>query len=136
VATGDTAGAAAELEECRRLRPELPGPLVGLAGCAIEVEDPDRALELFDRAVELDPSSIGALSSRGWFSINQRRDDLALVDFERVVALNPTHKQGHLHLAQIYRRAGDARRAIEHERAYHELARDQAGVTGIGPGVR
>ena len=66
------------------------------------------------RADQLDPSSIVALSSRGWFAINWRRDDLALVEFERVVELDPAHGQGHLQPARSYWRASDVSRVGDH----------------------
>ncbi len=125
LSNADMKEAEPELERCRRLRPDRPEPLAGLAGCAVERDDLDRARELLDRAVSLDPNSILALTSRGNLALNLRRHDLALADFERVVALDPDNKQGHLHLAQLFRGSGDRTRAEEHEQAYRRLQSEQ-----------
>jgi Flp pilus assembly protein TadD len=117
--------AAPELERCRQLRPDRPEPLAGLAGCAIERDDLDRARELLDQAVTLDPSSVLALTSRANLALKLRQFDVALADFERIVALDPKNKQGHMHLAQLFHRSGDRRRAKEHEQAYRRLESEQ-----------
>ena len=114
-----------ELERCRLLRPDRPEPLAGLAGCAIDRDDPGRARELLDRAVTLAPSSVLALTARAKLALRLRRYDLALADFERVVALDPENKQGHMHLAQLFHRSGDRRRAGEHEQDYRRLESEQ-----------
>ena len=128
--------AAAELERCRRLRPDRPEPLAGLAACAIERDDLDRARELLDRAVTVDPTSLLALTSRANLALKLRQYDLALADFERVVELDPKNKQGHLHLAQLFRKSGDQGRAGEHEQAYRELEREQETKFRAIRGVR
>ena len=125
LSNADMKEAEPELERCRRLRPDRPEPLAGLAGCAVERDELVRAHELLDQAVNLDPSSILALSSRGNLALNLRQYDLALADFRRVVALDPDNKQGHLSLAQLFRRSGDREKAEEHEQAYRRLQGDQ-----------
>ena len=120
-----TEEAEPELERCRRLRPDRPEPLAALALCAIEDDDVDRARALLDRALTLDPSSLLALTSRGKLELKVRRFDRALADFEKVVALDPKNRQAHLHLAQLYRRAGDLARAGEHEQAFRTLESEQ-----------
>jgi tetratricopeptide (TPR) repeat protein len=117
--------AAPELERCCRLRPDRPEPLAGLASCAVEVHNLDRARELLNRAVALDPSHIAALTSRANLALKLRQYDLALADYERVVTLDPTNKQGHMHLAQLFDRRGDRKRAGEHEQAFRSLQSEQ-----------
>ncbi len=114
-----------ELDRCRELRPERSEPLAGLAACAVERDDLDRARDLLDRAVTLDPSSLVALSARANLALNRRQYDTARADFERIVELDPRNKLGHMHLAQLYHRAGDPARAGEHEQAYRALQAEQ-----------
>ncbi len=118
LSNADMGRAAPELERCRRLRPDRPEPLTGLAGCAIEQNDLDRAREFLNQAVALDPSHIPALIARANLTLNLRQYALALTDYERVVTLDPTNKQGHMHLAQLFERTGDPKRAREHEQAF------------------
>jgi Tfp pilus assembly protein PilF len=125
LSNADMGQAAPELERCRRLRPDRPEPPTGLATCAIEENDPDRARELLNQALALDPSHVPALISRANLALTLRQDQLALADFERVVTLDPTNKQGHMHLAQLFSRMGDRNKAGEHEQAFRSLQSDR-----------
>jgi len=112
-----------QFAECARLRPDRAEPLTGLAACALGRGEIDRAQGLLDRALRVNPSFVQALADRGNIHLLKGRRDKALRDFRRVVQLDPRNKQGHLKLAQLYKRAGDTARARQHEAAY--LATDR-----------
>jgi len=117
------AAAEPEFLRCLGLRPDRPEPLVGLAACAAARRDFERAQDLDDRALSLDPSFVPALLDRGNLHLTRQRYELAIRDFEDVVRLDPKNQQGQLKLAQLYRRAGDGARAGRHEEAYRALGR-------------
>ena len=62
----------------------------GSAGRAIE-----RAEELARQALTIDPSSIGGRRLLARVYVNRHRNDLALVELERVIALNPNNAQSY-----------------------------------------
>jgi len=112
------ADAEPEFAECARLRPDRAEPLTGLAGCAVGRGEIDEAQKLLDQALALNPSFVQALADRGNIHLMKGRYDKALRDFRRVVQLDPGNKQGHLKLAQLYKRSGDDARARQHQEAY------------------
>ncbi|MBI3267816.1 MAG: tetratricopeptide repeat protein [Planctomycetes bacterium] len=62
------------------------------------------ALELFGRALQADPTSIGALCNRGVVLYNVRRYDEALRDFEQALVLSPGLKMAVDGLARVRRK--------------------------------
>jgi tetratricopeptide (TPR) repeat protein len=114
-----------ELRVCRRLAPQRPEPLIGLAACAIEREDWDEAQALLSDALTFDPKSSAGLHEQGNLYLLRQRFDRAIPIFERVLKLNPRDAQAHLKLAQAMRKEGDTEGARQHARRYEELAREQ-----------
>src|SRR5260370_667967 len=71
----------------------------------------DRALELAETAVHLDPRLPQARAQLGNVLIQRRRHDAGIAEFERAFALNPNFVDFRYALALTY--AGEAARAIE-----------------------
>jgi len=62
----------------------------------------DRSLELYNKAVELDPESVPAYSHRAATWIKKQEFDRALVDYRRILQLTPTHADTHMNISWIY----------------------------------
>jgi len=71
----------------------------------------DRALELAETAVDLDPLLPQARAQLGYVSLFKRRHDAAITEFERAFALNPNFFDHRY--AQVLTFAGEPARAIE-----------------------
>jgi tetratricopeptide (TPR) repeat protein len=71
----------------------------------------DRAIQLAEAAVRLDPRLPQARAQRGYVLIWKRQHDAAIAEFERAFALNPNFIDHRFAIALIY--AGDPARAIE-----------------------
>jgi predicted Zn-dependent protease len=124
--------AEAELLVCRRMRPDRPEPLVGLAGCALENADPATAEQRLTEALELDRGSPLVLHAVADLHLRRGRYDLAEEVLAVLVKAQPDDKQGHLQLAQVYRRKGELKLAAQHEQRYQELDRvEEARAKGM-----
>ena len=110
-----------ELQLCRQMRPESPDPLIGLAACAMEREDLEKAHTLLAQALALDRGSLRALNEIGTIQMYRRRYDLAIPLYERLLGLDKNHKQAHLKLAQCLRYVGRLDEAKVHQERYEEL---------------
>jgi adenylate cyclase len=71
----------------------------------------DRAIELAEAAVRLDPRLPQARAQRGYVLIWKRQHDAAIAEFERAFALNPNFIDHRFAIALIY--VGEPARAIE-----------------------
>jgi tetratricopeptide (TPR) repeat protein len=117
--------AQAELDRCHALLPARSEPLIGLAACALERGDLDKAQALTKEALALDGNSRPALTVLGIIHLRRQRYDLAIPIFEAVVRLNPRDKQAHLNLAQAFYKKGDLAKAKEHETIFQKLDTSQ-----------
>jgi Flp pilus assembly protein TadD len=80
----------------------------------------EAAIELFERATLLDPSSAGAHLNLGVALDRAGRQSDALRSFEQALALDPTSPRIHLALGTLQWAAGE----VESARVHLELARD------------
>ena len=71
----------------------------------------DRAYELANRAVQLDPNLPHARASLGTVLAWKRQHDLAVAEFAKAIALNPNFTDWRIAIALVY--AGQAARAVE-----------------------
>jgi Flp pilus assembly protein TadD len=129
--------AEAELQTCRKLRPASPEPLTGLATCAMENNDLDRAQQLVHDALTLEPNFPLALHLQGNLYLRQKKSELAIPVFEKIVAKNKDDKEGHLKLAQALSQSGQTERAKKHQQIFQQLDREdqlrQQKERGIRP---
>jgi tetratricopeptide (TPR) repeat protein len=76
----------------------------------------DRAIDDFTRAIQYDPNLIQAYQNRGDAYVQKHSWDRAIVDFQRVIALDGRDARAHGSLAAAYwqrRRPGDLDRALD-----------------------
>jgi tetratricopeptide (TPR) repeat protein len=130
------AEAEPELLACKQMRPDSAEPLIGLAGCATEKNDYEKAHTLLAQALSLDPGSYLALNDMGNLHLLRKRYDLALNIFKEMLRLYPNDKQVHLKLGQIYRKTGKEEEAKIHERRYQELDAAEVRRLKLGRGMR
>jgi len=94
---------------------------------AMSVPDPNRAEPLLRKAIALDPKFADAHLQLGILYADRQANQDAAREFERVIALQPSLTTAHYHLAQVYRRTGEAERAREElaifERLHHQDAK-------------
>jgi Flp pilus assembly protein TadD len=121
IADARMAEAEPELLQCREMRPDHPDPLVGLAACAVERGDAEKAHQLLSQALDLNRNSTRTLNEIGNLQLHQGHYELAVPMFEQVLRSDPNDKQAHLHLAMIYRRTGKMDLAKQHQKRYEEL---------------
>jgi tetratricopeptide (TPR) repeat protein len=120
------AEAQKELSQCRRLQPTHPGPLIGLANCALEMGELENAQTLIQEARILGPGDPLVLHVQGSLYLRRRRYDLAVPLYETILKSNPRDKQAHLKLAQALSQTGEQKRAQEHQEAFQQLDREDA----------
>jgi Flp pilus assembly protein TadD len=117
-----------ELLRCRQLDPQRAEPLIGLANCALEEQDWEKANELLTQALELKWNSPIALAMKGDLYLLRQQPSEAIPYFQKVLVLDPTNKAAHLKLAQAYRSSGRLDEAKNQEAAFQRLQSN--GVTG------
>jgi tetratricopeptide (TPR) repeat protein len=78
-------------------------------------DDRSLALELADRAVNLQPDNMDFLHTRGFIHLHLRRWESAIEDLRIVAARKPNESDIHLGLAQSYREIGKLELAVLHE---------------------
>jgi Flp pilus assembly protein TadD len=110
-----------ELLRCRELNPKRAEPLIGLANCALEEQDWDRANELLREALELKWNSLIALAMKGDLHLLRQQPTEAIPYFQKVLVLDPMNKAAHLKLAQAYRSSGRLNEAKNQEAAFERI---------------
>jgi Flp pilus assembly protein TadD len=110
-----------ELVRCRQLDPKRAEPLIGLANCALEEQDWEKANQLLTEALELKWNSPIALAMKGDLYLLRQQPSQAIPYFQKVLVLEPTNKAAHLKLAQAYRSSGRLEEAKNQEAAFQRL---------------
>jgi tetratricopeptide (TPR) repeat protein len=112
-----------QLEQARRhyligLRhnPGAMQTLLDLGDLLLEMGLFNEAGEKFRRAMEQAPDNPSGYFCHGNWLMKCERDDEAIVDFKKVLKLDPTYPGAHLRLAQLFHRKGSASHARRHLR--------------------
>ena len=110
-------------KECIALDPDYPGPYVMLAWTCLNAvyngwakspeESIKQALELAQRAIELDSSQADAFSLLGNIYLLTNQYEKAITEGERAVALNPNGADSHVWLAMILTSSGRPEDALK-----------------------
>ncbi len=103
-------------EKAIKLR-EYPPASVELADLLVETERP-RAIEHFQRAIELDPNLASAYAGLGRCAAMDDRPEEAIARFEKAVELEPNFASAHYELAMLLRSVGRMEEAAQHLRLY------------------
>ncbi len=90
-------------------------------GSAIE-----NVVEAYEKAIELDPNSAGALVNLGTIHFNGRDFAKAKSFYERALEVDPEYALAHFDLANLYDERGDRAKAVEHYQAALRIAPNYA----------
>jgi tetratricopeptide (TPR) repeat protein len=90
-------------------------------GSAIE-----SVIEAYEKAIDLDPNSAGALVNLGTIHFNSRDFTKAKSFYERALEVDPQYALAHFDLANLYDERGDRTKAVEHYQAALRVAPNYA----------
>ncbi len=88
----------------------LAGNVFAIAGAEDSLE---KALEIAEKAAEIDPTSGMAYTRIGWTQAWMGDHDKAIANMKKGVALDPSSAESLAYLAEVYNYAGDPERALE-----------------------
>ncbi len=75
--------------------------------------DKDRAIQDYDKAIELNPQNADAFNNRGVVYRNKGDKDRAIQDYDKAIELNPQHAEVFYNRGVTYSDKGDKDRAIQ-----------------------
>ncbi|MBX9692666.1 MAG: tetratricopeptide repeat protein [Cyanobacteria bacterium] len=91
---GDTAGALSALDEIIRSDPKSARPHLEKAHL-YHYDEPEKALECYNRFIELDSQSADAFFGRGHIYFGFGEFEKALNDFSTAISIDPTHQSSY-----------------------------------------
>lgn len=97
------------------------GKLVAAADRARRSDRASRALRLYERALEIEPSNVEVLTGLGWSYLDLENATSAVATFERVLRRNERFSDAHMGLAEALKKLGRRAKALVHYRRYLEL---------------
>ncbi len=80
------------LEQQAAQNPNDPEPRLKLANFYFDQREFERAVEWYQKGLELDPKNVDARTDLGTAYFNLGRPDLALAEYRRSLEINPTHE--------------------------------------------
>lgn len=83
-------------------------------------------IEAYEKAIELDPNSAGALVNLGTIHFNSRDFVKAKQFYEKALEVDPQYALAHFDLANLYDERGDRNKAVEHYQAALRIAPNYA----------
>jgi cytochrome c-type biogenesis protein CcmH/NrfG len=106
-----------ELRAAIEEQPENPQPVVSLANLLMAQNRGDEAVQLYERAVELDPERLQTRLDFGYALTRRGSFADAEIQFQRAISINPESADAHYLLGELYlawqpQRLSDARAAF------------------------
>ena len=86
----------------------------------------ENVIEAYEKAIELDPHSAGALVNLGTIHFNGRDFAKAKKFYEKALEVDPEYALAHFDLANLYDERGDRTKAVEHYQAALRIAPNYA----------
>jgi tetratricopeptide (TPR) repeat protein len=86
----------------------------------------ETVMEAYQKAIELDPNSAGALVNLGTIHFNGRDYPRAKTFYEKALEVDPEYALAHFDLANLYDERGDRPKAVEHYQAALRIAPNYA----------
>jgi len=86
----------------------------------------ETVIEAYEKALELDPNSAGALVNLGTIHFNGRDYAKAKKYYERALEVDPQYALAHFDLANLYDERGERAKAMEHYQAALKIAPNYA----------
>jgi tetratricopeptide (TPR) repeat protein len=100
------------------VKPKGPKALVAQAERLRDRGELEKALDLYDRALEQDPEHVGALAGRGLCYLDLESYEEAIRSFQEALRQDPENADALLGAAEAYRSTGKAAEAIRHYERY------------------
>lgn len=109
----DWEGAETAMNKALQLEPNNTDVLLGTGSVASTLGQLDRSIELYERAVALDPLGLEGLGSLARRYERRGRHDEALEICRRILVLFPENTWAHESIAETYLRQGNPERALD-----------------------
>jgi tetratricopeptide (TPR) repeat protein len=77
------------------------------------INEPQRALEYLNKAIELQPDNEAAYNLRGFIYFNQGQNQQAIDNFSKAIQLNPTNAENFNSRGSVYNKIGQYQEAIQ-----------------------
>jgi len=87
---------------------------LNLGKAYIEMGNPEKALDAFQKAVSIDPKNAGAYHSLGTAYENKGELDAALQHYKKALSLQNDFVAAHFSLGRVYEKKGDMRQALKY----------------------
>jgi len=100
------------------VKPKGPKALVAQADKLRDKGEVEKALDLYDRAVELDPDNVKALAGRGLCYLDLESYEEAAKAFQEALRVDPENGDALVGAGEAYRALGRAKDAIRHYERY------------------
>ncbi len=110
--TGDAGGSVADLERIEQQYGDSTFYQTRLADAYVQLNKPAQAQVAYDRALQLDPNNVDALTNRGAFYFSQKAYDAAGLDVRRALQLNPKQDAALNNQSLLLARAGKYTEAL------------------------
>jgi tetratricopeptide (TPR) repeat protein len=130
------AEAVAPLTRVTELRPEFPGAYFELGVCHRALGDPKKALEFYDKNLQLDPGNALCLYNSGLILFEANRVDEALVRFERGLVSKPDDAELLEMTGRCYIHQGKFQAAAERLEKARALTTDPAKLAFLDELIR
>ncbi|MGB9989780.1 XrtA/PEP-CTERM system TPR-repeat protein PrsT [Pseudoduganella rhizocola] len=101
------AEAARQFEAALALQPGSAEAQLGLARVALAQEQPERALQLLEVAIQRSPKDVDALRLKGDLQRAQGQPDAARASYEEILKQFPNNVQAHIDIANLLTQAGN-----------------------------
>jgi len=82
----------------------------------------NESASVYNKAIEIDPESIGGYLGRGSLYLERGEDIAALTDFDMVVRLDKRNLQGHVGLGEVRYNQGSYKKAVKHFKDARSIA--------------
>lgn len=107
-----------------------PGPFIDIGGLFLETNQPEKAVEYLQKALEIAPDDPKAHQQLGKAYFNLNNLPKALVELEKAVQLAPNNAPVHYILAQVYRKQGLGEKAKGEFDRYTKLSATHSVADG------
>jgi SpoIID/LytB domain protein len=128
---GEPEKSAVEYLSIANLNPRDARPLLDAAIIYKQIDQPYKAIQVLEKARELEPDNPDILVELGWIKFHEADYINAALDFENALRINPFNTRALLGLGSVYANLGRKNEAIQYLKKYQELRPNFAGVDYI-----
>ena len=96
-----------DFSDALRIDPKTPAPYIALGNCLVHEHRDPEALVQFQRALELKPDAVLALTGRGNIYLRRKQFRQALADYDKALDINARYGPAYLNRARAREAIGD-----------------------------